>query len=109
MVDAAVTLAARRHDGFHMLSFGRQCRSIRRTWQRMARRRLRPAVGARLILRSVAKAVKACVRVSLVFCALAVIGVVMVLARSVQMARRPRQVARGLAGRFSWNRISPDR
>lgn len=75
----------------------------------MARRRLQPAVGARLILRSLAKALQAGVTISLVCCALTVIGVVMVLVQSVRMTRRPRQVARGLAGRISWNRISPDR
>jgi len=75
----------------------------------MAHRRLRPAVGARLILRRLARALQAGATISLVFCALTVIGCVMVLARSIRMTRRPRQVARGLAGRFSWSRISPDR
>ncbi len=75
----------------------------------MARRRLQPLVGMRLILRSIGKLLHAGVTLSVVFFALTAIALIIVLAKSVRMTRRPRQVARGLAGRISSGRISPDR
>lgn len=74
----------------------------------MTRRRLQPSVGLRLILRSVGKMLHAAAAIALVLCALALVGLIMALGKSVRMTRRPRQVARGLVGRFSSNRFSPD-
>lgn len=74
----------------------------------MARRRLRPTIGLRLIFRSIGKLVHAMAAISLVFCALAAIGLVALVGKSIRMTRRPRQLARGLAGRLSASKFSPD-
>lgn len=75
----------------------------------MARRRLQPSVGIRLIVRSIGKVLHACATVSIVVFGLSVIGLLVVLAKSLRMTKRPRQKARGLMGRFSCNKPSPDR
>lgn len=92
-----------------MFGVARQWRSIRRAWRRMARRRMHPSVGARIILRSVGQVLHAGITISLVVCALALFGLLMVLGKSVRLTERPRQMARDLAGRVSWSRTSPDR
>lgn len=74
----------------------------------MARRRLQPSVGIRIILRSIGKTVRASAAVSIVIFALSVIGLIVVLAKSFRMTKRPRQTARGIIGRFSCNKASPD-
>ena len=74
----------------------------------MARRRLQPTVGIRIILRSIGKTVRASAAVSIVIFALSVIGLIVVLAKSFRMTKRPRQTARGIISRFSCNKASPD-
>ena len=75
----------------------------------MARRRLQPAVALRLILRNCGKVLQAGVTVSLVFLALTLVGLVVLLGKSIRLTRRQRRAARGLVGRLSWRRFSPDR
>ena len=109
---------------YRMFSVARQFRSMRRTWRRVAARRLQPLVGMRLMLRSFGKVLYASVTISLVVVGLAVFGLLILVAKSVRVSKRPcslvrslvrklshklgRSMPRGLVGRFRWSRISHD-